>query len=72
MTRGRIRMLSPETLYPTDPECLLVVFDVRESQTTAALHSQRAAWAEHSDIEALDEVHFVLIVRPGWVSEKAA
>jgi hypothetical protein len=47
----RIRMLSPETLYPTDPECLLVVFDLREPEAGAVLHRQRTAWAEGERLE---------------------
>ena len=62
----------PHPLYLSHPECLLIAFDLRERGTTAALHRQRSAWAEYSDIEALDEDHFVLIIRPGWASEAAA
>ena len=62
----------PQRLYPSDPECLLIAFDLREMGAAAALHKQRAAWAEYSEIEALDKDHFVLIVRPGWASEAAA
>jgi hypothetical protein len=50
--------------YP-DPECLVVVFDLREPHGAAELHRQRAAWAAYSDIEALDEHHFVLLIRQG-------
>ena len=64
--------LGPETLYPTDPECLVVVFDLREPGSAEALHKWRAVWAEYSDIEALDQDHFVLIRRLGWASEPAA
>lgn len=65
--------LAPRPLYSLEhPECLLILFDVREMGAAAALHKQRAAWAEYSALEALDEDHFVLIVRPGWASEAAA
>jgi hypothetical protein len=59
-------------LYLNDAECLIMLFDVRQPEAAESLHRQRAAWAEYSDIEALDEDHFVLIVRPGWASEAAA
>jgi hypothetical protein len=36
------------------------------------MHSERAAWQERSDIEALDEDHFVLILRPGGRARPAA
>ena len=64
--------LAPKPLYLNHPECLLVLFDLREPSGPLELHRQRAAWAEYSDIEALDEHHFALILRPGWASEPAA
>jgi hypothetical protein len=64
--------LAPDALYLNDPECLLIVFDLRAPGAAAALDRQRVRWAEYSDVEALDEDHFALIVWPGWVSESAA
>jgi hypothetical protein len=58
-------------LYPSDPEFLLMVFDLREPDGAASLHRQRDALASYSDIEVLDEDHLALIVRPGWASEPA-
>ncbi len=65
-------MIAPDTFYLNDPECMVTVFDLRERGAAATLHRQRARWAEYSDLECLDEDHFVLVVRPGWVSESAA
>ena len=65
--------LAPRPLYSLDhPECLIVLFDLREPGGPSELHRQRAAWAEYADIEALDQDHFVLVLRPGWASEAAA
>jgi hypothetical protein len=64
--------LAPEPLYPSHPKCLVVIFDLRHPNGPAELHRHRAALAEHADLEALDEDHFALIVRPGWASEAAA
>jgi len=64
--------LAPRPLYPSHPECLVVFFDLSHPDGPAELHRQRAAWAEYTDIEALDEDHFVLIIRPGWAAEAAA
>jgi hypothetical protein len=58
-------------LYPSHPEFLLVVFDLREPDGAASLHRQRDALVSYSDIEALDEDHLTLIVPPGWASEPA-
>jgi hypothetical protein len=65
-------MTAPEELYLSDPEFLLVVFDLRLAGAAEALHKQRAAWREYSDIEALGPDHFVLVIRPGWASKAAA
>ena len=64
-------MIAPDLVYLNHPECIITVFDLREPSAAEALHRQRARWAEHSDVDALDEDHFVLVVRPGWVSEPA-
>jgi hypothetical protein len=64
--------LAPRPLYLNHPECLVVLFDLREPGSPAELHRQRAAWAQYTDIEGLDEDHFCLIIRPGWASEAAA
>jgi hypothetical protein len=65
-------MIAPEPLYLNHPECLVVIYDLREPSGPAELYRQRAAWAEYADTEALDEYHFALIIRPGWASEAAA
>ena len=62
----------PQRLYINHPECLVVVFDLREPGGPSELHKQRAAWAEYADIEALDEHHFVLLIGPGWALVAAA
>lgn len=65
-------MYAPGEVYLNYPECLLVVFDLREPGAAEQLHRQRAAWQAYSDIEVLDEDHFALIVRPAWAAEAAA
>jgi hypothetical protein len=65
-------MIAPRTLYPSDPECLIVLFDLREPKAGEELHLGRAVWQEDSDIEALDEDHFILIVRPSAARRLAA
>lgn len=46
-------------------ECILVVYDLRDPDACSDLHAQRAVWQVCSEIEALDDDHFLLIVRPG-------
>jgi hypothetical protein len=66
------RMTRPRSVYPNREAYELVIFDVRIPDVAELLHRERAAWQEHGDIEALDEGHFVLVVRPGglrrWVA----
>lgn len=52
-------------LYPNVPSCLIEVFDVRIPHAAKRLYSERAAWGEFGDIEALDKGHFVLVMWPG-------
>jgi hypothetical protein len=41
------------------------LFDLRVSEAVEKLHHLRAVWQQDSDIEALDEDHFALMLRPG-------
>lgn len=65
-------MIAPEALYLNDPECLVVIFDLRRPGAVQSLDRQRALRAEYSRVESLDEDHFALLVMPGWASEPAA
>jgi hypothetical protein len=49
-----------------------VIFDLRIPCIAEQLHRERAAWQECGDLEALDEDHFVLVVRPGGAQKLAA
>jgi hypothetical protein len=64
--------LAPKEIYPSSDPYDVVLFDVRIPDVAERLQSERAAWKESGDIEALDEDHFVLIVRPGGVKRWAA
>jgi hypothetical protein len=72
MTRRDLSMFAPETLYPNAPKPLLVLFDVSIPGVVVRLHRERAAWQENADIEAPDQDHFVLIIRPGGARRLAA
>ena len=64
----------PKTLYPSSSEYIVVLFDLRLPGTADRLERERerAASQAQSDIEALDENHVVLIVRPGGARRLAA
>ena len=59
-------------VYPKDPECLVVTFDVRKPEAAAALHRQRVVLAGYLDIEILVQDPFASVIRPGWASNFAA
>jgi hypothetical protein len=66
-------MLAPlHRIIPDSEPYELVLFDLRDPEACKSLHKQRAVWQERSDIEALDEDHFVLIIRPGAAVREAA
>jgi hypothetical protein len=41
-----------------------ILFDLRIAGSAERLHRERSVWQVCSDIEALDEDHYVLIIRP--------
>ena len=61
----------PRQVYPNNAKAIWMVYDLRYPEACQLLHEQRAAWQEHSDIEALDEDHFVLVIQLGAVVGKA-
>jgi hypothetical protein len=62
-------MIAPESLYPapTNPECLIILYDLREPDGAAALQRQRHALLGYTNVEKLDEHCVALIVHPGWL-----
>ena len=64
-------MFIPEQSLPENLSCIIAVYDIRVPEAVEALHHARAAWKNRSDIEALDKVHCVLILRPGGALETA-
>jgi hypothetical protein len=63
MTRRRNPSFAPHQAYHSSERFHLSIFDVRIPGAAERLHRERARWQERSDIEALDEAHFVLVVR---------
>jgi hypothetical protein len=64
-------MIAPEPLYP-GRTAIWVLFNLRDESAVRSLHSQRAALAEHGDLEAIDQDHIILIVFPGGARRLAA
>ena len=57
--------MTPKKDYRNGGKSTLIIFDLHVSGSVVRLHSERAAWQEHADIEMLDFNHAALIVRPG-------
>jgi hypothetical protein len=55
--------LTPPEVYPNKGTYSLIINDLRFPQSIKYLHREREIWQEHSEIEALDEDHFILVVR---------
>jgi hypothetical protein len=71
--RKDLKMLAPpHRIIPDSEPYELVLFDLRDLEVCTSLHKQRAVWQERSDIEALDEDHLVLIIRPDAPFREAA
>jgi hypothetical protein len=66
-------MFAPrEHYHRAELECLLIVFDLRVPGAAEQLHHARAVWQANSDLQALDEDHFVLVLWPGGLWRVAA
>ncbi len=72
---GELGMDSASQFYPNPDAwtwCQITVYDVRSGEALARFWSERDAWAEYAGVEALDEHHYVMIVRPGLARDTAA
>jgi hypothetical protein len=66
-------MIRPQPeVYPSNSGCIVVLFDLQDSEAVKELHRLRAVWQEASDIEALDEDHFTLLLWPGAATRRLA
>jgi hypothetical protein len=63
---------APQGGYQSSSLSTIIIFDLRCTSAVERLHRERAAWQADADIEALDEDHFVLVVRPGGAERRLA
>ena len=56
---------APETLYPPDRACLVVIYDLRVCGTVERLQLNREACREDATLEWLYTNHVALIIMPG-------
>jgi hypothetical protein len=65
-------MITPKKVDPKPTESIVILYDVRLPGAADRLHEGRAAWRECGDVEALDQNHYVLIIRSGEAREMVA
>lgn len=66
MLKKGLRMtLAPEPLYKTEPECLIVLFDLRCPGVEERLRREMAAWRGRARKEMLADGRAALVMRPG-------
>ena len=59
-------------LYPHDPECLIILFDLQHPGSQERLRRERDAWRGFARVERLTEDYSVLIILPGGAARLAA
>jgi hypothetical protein len=64
--------LAPRLLYPSDPECIVILFDLRDPEACEQVHRLRAVWQADSGLEALGPDHMVVFLFPGTPQRIAA
>jgi hypothetical protein len=62
-------MIRPRTIYTQDPECILVLVNLREPEACDFVHRQRGIWQAYSDLAGFGPDHMILILFPGGALE---
>jgi hypothetical protein len=57
--------LTPHEVYPKSGAYILVISDLRVPGTAKRLLHELEAWRGHANVEAVDDDHVALIIRPG-------
>ena len=57
--------MTPYEVYPNSRACILVIYDLCVPGTAKRLLRELEAWRDHANVEAVDDDHFALIIRPG-------
>jgi len=60
--------LTTREVYPKSGTYVLVIYDLRVPGTAVRLVREIEAWRGHANVEAVDDDHFALLIRPGLAS----
>jgi hypothetical protein len=63
--------LTPREVYPKSGTYILVIYDLRVPGTAVRLLREIEAWRDHAEVEAVDDDHFALLIRPGLAGKIA-
>jgi hypothetical protein len=63
--------LTTREVYPKSGTYVLVIYDLRVPGTAVRLVREIEAWRGHANVEAVDDDHFALIIRPGLAGKMA-
>jgi hypothetical protein len=63
---------APRQVYASDPECVLILFDLRDQGACEQIHRLRAVWQADSDLEALGPDYMIVFLFPGATQRLAA
>jgi hypothetical protein len=58
-------MIRPKSVYPSNPACIIVLFDLHYPGAYEQMHRLRAVWQADSDLETLDPDHMIIFLFPG-------
>ena len=63
--------MTPREVYPKSGTYILVIYDLRVPGTAVRLLREIEAWRGHAEVEAVDDDHFALLIRPGLAGKIA-
>jgi hypothetical protein len=64
-------MIAPPRVYPSDPRCLIILFDLRCPGAGDRIRSEREGWHGFAEEERLDAGRAALVFRPGGALRSA-
>jgi len=64
-------MFTQPRVNPSDPRCLIILFDLRRPGAKKRLRRAPKGWLGFADVERLDDEHAALVLRPGGALRSA-
>ena len=65
-------MFAQPRVNPSDPRCLIIIFDLRCPGAEDRLRSEREGWHDFAEVERLDAGRAALVLRPGGALRSAS